>query len=203
MTQQIADLQLFPGRRSCRARQSAGFWPAAGGRVHAGLSPGSPPDRRAEGPFVVGKGSGDRTGRARPPGGPRGPKSHRCRSFPLGPPVFVEVTWWLRTQKGARSSPTRSEAGTGCGRGGAAQPWGASLGRSRRTRAEKLQWAVWGVGVFFPGPIAAPSCASARLSPSPPRPGAGVTVSGDFLCAAVGHAPSLRGPTGETQACVP
>ena len=121
-----------------------------------------------------------------------------------GPPFFVEVTWWLRTQKGARSSPTRSEAGTGCGRGGAAQPWGASLGRSRRTRAEKLQWAVWGVGVFFlPGPIAAPSCASARLSPSPPRPGAGVTVSGDFLCAAVGHAPSLRGPTGETQACVP
>lgn len=61
----------FP-RAEVRPRPSVPRHLAGSGRSRPrGLSPGSPPDRRAEGLFVVGKGSGDRTGRARPPGGPR------------------------------------------------------------------------------------------------------------------------------------
>lgn len=126
----------------------------------------------------------------RPLAAPRGPKYHPCGGFPLGPHSSWKSRGDSETREGARSPPTRSEAGQVGVEEVRRSFWGLSAALGELGLRNTSGW--FGVGVFFPGPITASSCASA-----PPSPSAGVTVSGDFLRRDQSrgrHSRSVRGP---------
>lgn len=84
----------FPLSRLCRA--APGF-PHAPVPARRPSRPESAPPRLLPPPL--------RSSSPRPQAAPRGPRSHPCRRFPLGPPCFVEVTWWLRNPEGSAKPP--------------------------------------------------------------------------------------------------
>lgn len=120
----------------------------------------------------------------RPFAASRGPKSHPCRGFPLGPCASWKSRGGSGTREGTRS-PTHEKGRWGPrGQGDAAQPLG-SFERSRGAQAEKHKWVAWTRREVFPGPISAFSCAPG----APPFPSAGVSFSGLSLGRSVAQAP--------------